>query len=317
MPQPCCGPRPRVRSIKRSRVPWGRSIRWSTFASLLLLQGSLHYLLSKCKGTGVLAWEEEPSPDDSRNGVGVIERAPPPRGNLPDTTSSERRSRNVPAVKSPPRDSTRPLVARGINSDDLPDFDNVRRRLLLLQAFQPPRKSPGDHLFMPNSISSTVSRLCRRLGLPKGASLHVRQTATRASCWPMAWTSRPSPLASATHLFARPPTSIATRCAARTTRPRSAGTTSCSARRRGEIQGCKLMHHGEDRRTEAGLRYLVRLIWSSSLAAKPSLSPHMFRTKRPARSSILFLLSLVLHHLLKAVHGRLQLLGIPNTITEY
>jgi integrase len=26
---------------------------------------------------------------------------------------------------------------------------------------------------MPNSISSTVSRLCRRLGLPKGASLHV------------------------------------------------------------------------------------------------------------------------------------------------
>ena len=26
---------------------------------------------------------------------------------------------------------------------------------------------------MPNSISSTVSRLCRRLGLPNGASLHI------------------------------------------------------------------------------------------------------------------------------------------------
>ena len=32
--------------------------------------------------------------------------------------------------------------------------------------------SDGSPL-MPNSISSTVSRLCRRLGLPKGASLHV------------------------------------------------------------------------------------------------------------------------------------------------
>jgi site-specific recombinase XerD len=28
---------------------------------------------------------------------------------------------------------------------------------------------------MPDSISSTVSRLDRRLGLPKGASLHVRR----------------------------------------------------------------------------------------------------------------------------------------------
>ena len=26
---------------------------------------------------------------------------------------------------------------------------------------------------MPNSVTSTVSRLCRRLGPPKGASLHV------------------------------------------------------------------------------------------------------------------------------------------------
>jgi site-specific recombinase XerD len=32
---------------------------------------------------------------------------------------------------------------------------------------------------MPNSVSATVSRLCRRLGLPKGTSFHVlRQSAS-------------------------------------------------------------------------------------------------------------------------------------------
>lgn len=33
--------------------------------------------------------------------------------------------------------------------------------------------NPDGTPLMPNSISSTVSRLCRRVGLPKGASLHV------------------------------------------------------------------------------------------------------------------------------------------------
>ena len=33
--------------------------------------------------------------------------------------------------------------------------------------------NPDGTPLMPNSISSTVSRVCRRLGLPKGASLHV------------------------------------------------------------------------------------------------------------------------------------------------
>ena len=33
--------------------------------------------------------------------------------------------------------------------------------------------NPDGSPLMPNSISSTVSRLCRRLGLPKGSSLHV------------------------------------------------------------------------------------------------------------------------------------------------
>src|SRR5208283_427020 len=32
---------------------------------------------------------------------------------------------------------------------------------------------PDGSPLMPNSVSATVSRLCRRLGLPKGASLHV------------------------------------------------------------------------------------------------------------------------------------------------
>jgi site-specific recombinase XerD len=33
--------------------------------------------------------------------------------------------------------------------------------------------NPDGSPLMPNSVTSTVSRLCRRLGLPKGASLHV------------------------------------------------------------------------------------------------------------------------------------------------
>ena len=33
--------------------------------------------------------------------------------------------------------------------------------------------NPDGSPLMPNSVSATVSRLCRRLGLPKGASLHV------------------------------------------------------------------------------------------------------------------------------------------------
>jgi site-specific recombinase XerD len=33
--------------------------------------------------------------------------------------------------------------------------------------------NPDGSPLMPNSISSTVSRLCRRVGLPKGASPHV------------------------------------------------------------------------------------------------------------------------------------------------
>jgi site-specific recombinase XerD len=33
--------------------------------------------------------------------------------------------------------------------------------------------NPDGTPLMPNSVSSTVARLCRKLGLPKGASLHV------------------------------------------------------------------------------------------------------------------------------------------------
>jgi integrase len=56
-----------------------------------------------------------------------------------------------------------------------------RRQNEFRQQFGPDYRSDLDLIFanpdgsplMPNSVSATVSRLCRRLGLPKGASLHV------------------------------------------------------------------------------------------------------------------------------------------------
>ena len=56
----------------------------------------------------------------------------------------------------------------------------------------------------------------------------IAATATRASCWLRAWTSRPSPRASATLPCARPPIFTRTPSEARTTPPRCVGTTSCS-----------------------------------------------------------------------------------------
>jgi len=52
---------------------------------------------------------------------------------------------------------------------DLARFEGTSYRTDLDLIFANPDGSPLN----PNSISSTVSRLCRRLGLPKGASLHV------------------------------------------------------------------------------------------------------------------------------------------------
>lgn len=56
-----------------------------------------------------------------------------------------------------------------------------RRQGEFRQQFSPAYRSDLDLIFanpdgsplMPNSVSSTVARLCRKLGLPKGASFHV------------------------------------------------------------------------------------------------------------------------------------------------
>ena len=46
--------------------------------------------------------------------------------------------------------------------------------------------NPDGTPLRPNSISSVVSLLFRRLGLPKGASLHSLATATARTWWPTA-----------------------------------------------------------------------------------------------------------------------------------
>ena len=51
-----------------------------------------------------------------------------------------------------------------LDTDKCPDY---RRDLDLIFA------NPDGSPLMPDSVSATLSRLCRTLGLPKGASLHV------------------------------------------------------------------------------------------------------------------------------------------------
>ena len=90
--------------------------------------------------------------------------------------------------------------------------------------------NPDGTPLKPDSVSETVSRLCRMLGLPKGASLHTVRHSHASLLLEKASTSRPSANASATRRWPRPPPSTATRSAARTApRPRF-GTTSCSRR---------------------------------------------------------------------------------------
>ena len=90
--------------------------------------------------------------------------------------------------------------------------------------------NPDGSPLMPNSISSTVSRLCRRLGLPKGASLHVLRHSHASLLLADGVDLATVSDASATHPFAQPPTSTATRSAARTTPRPGVGTISCSER---------------------------------------------------------------------------------------
>jgi integrase len=61
------------------------------------------------------------------------------------------------------------LEAHRLRQDEFRRQFGLDYRLDLDLIFASPDGSP----LMPNSVSSTVSRLCRKLGLPKGASLHV------------------------------------------------------------------------------------------------------------------------------------------------
>ncbi len=108
------------------------------------------------------------------------------------------------------------------------------------QKFGPDYRSDLDLIFanadgsplMPKSISSTVARLCRRLGLPKGAS---RPCLATQPCESPAGRRRRENLATVSARLdpllcscARPPTSTRTPSAARTMPPSGVGTTSCS-----------------------------------------------------------------------------------------
>jgi len=83
--------------------------------------------------------------------------------------------------------------------------------------------NPDGSPLNPNSISSTVSRLCRRLGLPKGASLHVLRH-SHASLLLADGVDIATVSARLGHSSVRTTaTSTATRSAARTTPPPCAG----------------------------------------------------------------------------------------------
>jgi integrase len=87
--------------------------------------------------------------------------------------------------------------------------------------------NPDGSPLMPSSISSTVSRLCRRLGLPKGASLHVLRH-SHASLLLADGVDLATVSARLGHSFVRTTADISTPFAARSTPPHSVGTTSCS-----------------------------------------------------------------------------------------
>src|ERR1035437_7728061 len=69
--------------------------------------------------------------------------------------------------------------------------------------------NPDGTPLKPDSVSETVSRLCRMLGLPKGASLHTVRHSHASLLLEKASTSRPSANASAIRRWPRPPPSTA------------------------------------------------------------------------------------------------------------
>ena len=83
---------------------------------------------------------------------------------------------------------------------------------------------------MPNSVSATVSRLCRTLGLPKGASLHTVRHSHASLLLEKGVDIATVSERLGHSSVAPPPTSTPTRSAARTAPPPRLGTTSCSER---------------------------------------------------------------------------------------
>ena len=86
----------------------------------------------------------------------------------PELCSRERR-RMSPARWGLPPSLVACLEAHRLRQNELPRQFGPAYRSDLDLIFANPDGSP----LMPNSVSSTVARLCRKLGLPKGASLHV------------------------------------------------------------------------------------------------------------------------------------------------
>src|SRR5882672_11062375 len=58
MAHPCCGPSAKVLRIRRSNVPWGRSMRCSAMCSLLLLQEDSMAFCRSARGQGQVKPED-------------------------------------------------------------------------------------------------------------------------------------------------------------------------------------------------------------------------------------------------------------------
>jgi len=119
--------------------------------------------------------------------------------------------------------------------------------------------NPDGSPLLLNSVSSTVSRLCRRLGLPKGASLHVLRH-SHASLLLADGVDLATVSARLGHSSVRTTADIYSHAIPRQG-PRGStvlGRDHAEGTRRGrEIKECKLTHCEADRRTEADFPVLI------------------------------------------------------------
>ena len=139
------------------------------------------------------------------------------------------------------------LVFKGTKTDEPRKVEMPPSLLACLEAhrlrqdefrrqFGPAYRSDLDLVFanldgsplMPNSVTSQFRASAGARVCPRELLCASCDTATRAFSWPTAWTSRPSPRASATPPCARQLIFTHTPSAARTTPPPCVGTISCS-----------------------------------------------------------------------------------------